>query len=65
MIPEPAACEALFRATPRRFWGSEITAGGNLRFPEALSYPRTVGVVGGVIDLRALESLFATGRSRA
>jgi hypothetical protein len=58
MVPNRAACEAVLRARPEHFWGTEITAGRSLRFPEAFAYPRTIGVAGSVLDLRALEVLF-------
>jgi len=58
MVPDRATAEALIRAYPGRFWATEMTAGQNLRLPEAFAHARTIGVAGSVVDLRAVEWLF-------
>jgi hypothetical protein len=54
MVPSREACDALFRAHPRRFWGTEITAGGRMGPAEALAHLRSMPLSGGVIDLRTV-----------
>jgi hypothetical protein len=61
MVPDRAACEALLRAEPGRFWASEISAGGSLGVGEALDHVRGLGLAGAVLDLRMLEVAYREG----
>jgi hypothetical protein len=61
MVPNHAACEALLRAEPGRFWASEISAGGSLGVAEALDHVRGLGLAGAVLDLRMLEAAYREG----
>jgi hypothetical protein len=57
MVPGRAACEALFRREPDRFWAVNITAGGSIETARAITDARGLGLAGAVLDLRTLESL--------
>jgi hypothetical protein len=52
MVPGQAACDALFRSNPRRFWASEITAAESVEMPQATTYIRGLGLAGAVVDVR-------------
>jgi hypothetical protein len=62
MVPNRAACEAVFRSHPGIFWGAEVTAGGSLGVPEAFAHPRSARLAGSVVDFRAIEALFDNPR---
>lgn len=61
MVPERAACEALFRSRPDRFWASDITAGGSIDLPSAMAHVRGLGLAGAVLDFRTVEAAFREG----
>jgi hypothetical protein len=58
MVPDRASCEALFRTNPSRFWAAEFTAGGHVGIAESIAHAATLGLTGGVLDLRAVEPAF-------
>jgi hypothetical protein len=61
MVPDRAACEALFRSAPLRFWASESTAGGSIALAEATRHVRQLGLAGTVVDFRRLAEMVPEG----
>ncbi|MFN8545492.1 MAG: hypothetical protein U0807_14955 [Candidatus Binatia bacterium] len=57
MVPDRAACEALFRTDPTRFYASEVTAGGSIAPEAALAHVRTLGLGGALLDVRTVQAL--------
>jgi hypothetical protein len=55
MVPDRAACEAVYRCAPARFWGSEVTAGSSVPVAAALAHGRELGLAGAVFDLQSIE----------
>ena len=49
MVPDRAACEAVFARHPGRFWASEITAGRSVTLDDGLSHLRERGIQEAVI----------------
>jgi len=64
MVPDRAACEALFRSDPTRFWAMDVTAAGSLPLEQALAQTRELGLAGTVLDSKAVEALVRLPHAR-
>jgi hypothetical protein len=62
MVPDRAACEALFRSEPERFWAAEVTAGTSVSLAEALEHVDRLALKGAVVSLPAAANAFARSR---
>jgi hypothetical protein len=58
MVPDRAACEALYRAHPGRFFASEATAAGSLPLDAVEAYASQLGLGGAVLDATAVALAF-------
>jgi hypothetical protein len=58
MVPGLAACEALFRSRPEKFWASEVTTAQSVSPGLSLAHVRSLQLCGAVLDLKAIEAAF-------
>jgi hypothetical protein len=56
MVPDRVTCERLLRAYCGQFWAREATAGGCVRWPNAMDHVRDLGLAGAIVDPKNLES---------